>query len=238
MENQAENRSYVRYAPVAVVVAGVLAVSAACSANVNRSNETTVPPTVISSQPQAQLQPTLPAIESQSSSAALPPPSTELPTTATVTPRETDKTCEAPYVPAFPGSRYKQSNADDIQKQLNALGVAHSPQEKVTFRDVANAEIISLNALADPAYAEAFTYANQQAASMPTAQQLLDKGFTGPDCITGKQLTQVSDLYDTLLTGLAPKAGRQMSGSAKAAWQALKDAKDAFVQKYQQQMSQ
>lgn len=141
-------------------------------------------------------------------------------------------------MPAFPGSRYKPTNADDIQKQLNALKVAKSSDQDVTLRDVVNAEAISLNALADPAYADAFTYANQLGTDLPTAPELLNMHFEGPDCITGKQLHQVSDLYDTLITGLAPKAGRQMSITAKAAWQALKSAKDAFVQKYREQLSQ
>lgn len=207
-------------------MAGVMSVSAACTAGV-RSNEAPPGVTIIGTPPDV----TAP----EESSASVPPPSpSDLPTTVTPSVETTSTACETPYVPAFPGSRYKQTNADDMQKQLDALQVAKSPQEKVTVRDVVNAEIISLNALADPAYAEAFTFANQQSIALPTAQELLNMRFTGPDCVTGEQLQQVSDLYDTLITGLAPKVGRQMSDTAQVAWEELKKAKDAFVRKYLQ----
>jgi hypothetical protein len=228
METYEENRSSIRYAPVAVAMAGVMSVSAACSTDV-RGNEAPPRVTVVGTPPEV-------TVPEESSASAAPPSPSDLPTTITPSSETTSAACETPYVPAFPGSRYKQSNADDMQKQLDALQVAKSPQEKVTLRDVVNAEIISLNALADPAYADAFTYANQQTTGLPTAQELLDKRFTGPDCVTGEQLQQVSDLYDTLLTGLAPKAGRQMSDTAQAAWKELKKAKDAFVQKYHDQV--
>ncbi len=213
------------------MLAGVMTVSA-CSVNV-RSGEVPSNPSVASST-SAFEQPT-----PSTPDTTIPVSPTDLPTAPAITPEKTAGDCETPYLPAYPGSRYKQTNADDMQKQLDALIVAKSQDQKVTLRDVANAEAISLNALADPAYAEAFTYANrQQLGTVPTAQELLDRKFTGPDCITGKQLQQVSDLYDALLTGLAPKAGRQMSNTAKAAWELMKKSKDAFVKKYHEQLSQ
>lgn len=150
--------------------------------------------------------------------------------------------------PVSIGGRLNAANANDVGSQLQTLLVANSPNVAVTVDDAVHAVAAVANSLIDPAYAKAFTYANQQDAAhrAVAVAQLLKANYpsTIPRCVGDQtsqtvasardQVHETNLLYGALVKGLAPRAGRQMSASAKFAYEAFKAGYTTFMQKYDQ----
>lgn len=148
--------------------------------------------------------------------------------------------CTAIQAPVFPGSRFNQANADSIQKQLDALEIAKTPGAEVGARTVFNANAIITNALGDNIYAEAMSAANASAAGAPpSATELLSRQWPVPesDCLTRTQLQQVDGLYRTLVAGLGPQVGRQLSAAGQVAYDSLQRSYQQFQERYQEELA-
>lgn len=149
-----------------------------------------------------------------------------------------DKACLSPRVTVFPYQHLKESNRDDVARQLSVLTKAHQQNVYVTARDIVNAGAIVADSLSDPVYAQAFTFANNHNTQSVSAKDLLAADFSkaAVNCLQRDQLQQTGQLYDTLIDGLAPKVGHQLSAAGEVAYDGLKSAYQQFKQKYHQEL--
>lgn len=143
--------------------------------------------------------------------------------------------CVKPRVPVYPREHFKRSNREDIARQLQALHKAHRKHASVSTRDVINAGAIVTDSMTDPIYAEAFTYANKSPQRI-SARELLQKDFSAASahCLQRDQLHQTHELYRTLVNGLGPKVGHQMSTFGKGTYQKFKQGLKEFNKEYGQ----
>lgn len=183
------------------------------------------------------------AMPSNSSEVSASHPSSSEPGSPTPTTRHETlgkDACVTPRIPVFPGQHFKQSNRDDIARQLKVLYKAHDQKYDVTARDVVNAGAIAVNSLTDPVYAQAFTYANKFKTQSVTVHDLFTMDFSkaGVHCLTDRQLQQTDRLYDTLVDGLAPKVGHQLSTLGRVAYKELNSHYQEFKKKYHQELQQ
>ena len=161
-------------------------------------------------------------------------PETQPPTTEEVQPEPERVDCTVIPTPNYPRSRLKPENADSIEKHMDVIWKAKSPGEEVTLRDIGNATAIIANSLVDGVYAEALVFVSNSQMGPLNAEFIINRQYSGEDadCMTSAQLQNTDQLYDLLVDGLGPKAGQQISASARAAYEAFKSKYQDFKQDY------
>lgn len=146
---------------------------------------------------------------------------------------EGEGACIIPEIAVDPYGRLNEDNINDVQSQLDALWAARNPEAEITFRNVINAGAIIYNSFRDNAYAEAFMWARTAELGPITAESLLNRSYNiEGDCLSWEQIEQVDALYDTLIDGMAPKVGEQMSAAAREAYENLKNEYQRFKREY------
>lgn len=149
-------------------------------------------------------------------------------------PAEVNGKCADIQVEVDSGGRFKRSNAADIQKQIDALAAAYD-DAPVTADIVLNALSLVTNASIDPMYASAMSAEQNRlarGAAPLSAQELLDKGYAGADCLTDGQIKIVDDLFDAVVPGLGHKIGSQTSADVKGLYYSLKVDYQTFEKSY------
>lgn len=200
----------IRFLAETALVAGSLAITlAACGASQESSPSASSYPSATSSAP-------------GSSSKILPNPA------------EVNGKCADIQVEVDSGGRFKRSNSADIQKQIDALAAAYN-DAPVTIDIVLNALSLVTNASVDPMYASAMSDEQNRlarGAAPLSAQELLDKGYAGADCLTDGQIKIVDDLFGAVMPGLGHKIGSQTSADVKGLYYSLKVDYQTFKKSY------
>jgi hypothetical protein len=147
----------------------------------------------------------------------------------------TNQPLPADCVKIYPASRFNAGNASDINRQLDVLDSVHDKKPTISVATILNAGAIITNATIDDVYANAFTYANTHPKTDYTYAalvhaQLPNIGDGG--CLQSGQIREVDNLYITLVDGLAPPAGKEVSAVVGGAYDELKAGYEVFEQQY------